>query len=157
MPIIDVSDILLDPDIAGQQFTVLRRTENVNPFGESTWTTAHIQAIGSVQPSGEQGLIREEGFDAQAKSIKVVTNYRLRGVAKGPSASRFKPDIILWDGNYFEVINLDSYGSFGAGFVEAECTAIHYVDLPPKATTPEVARLDFSQSVNSALAGGGRC
>lgn len=158
MPLVDVTDILIDIDVAQQSFLVLRRTENVNQFGESTWSTARINAVGSVQPSGDQGLLREDAFDAQAKSVKVVTTFRLRGVSKGPSATRFKPDIVVWDSNYFEVISVDSYGSFGAGFVEAECTAIHYVDDPPKYLPSLIGRLDFSQSNNAGLAkGAGSC
>ena len=154
MPLVDVSDILTDIDVAQQSFQVLRRTENVNQFGESTWSTETINAVGAVQPSGDEGLVREEGFDAQAKSIKVFTQFRLRGVSKGPSSSRFKPDIVVWNDNYFEVISLDSYGTFGRGFVEAECTSIHYVDLPPKYLPSLTGRLDFSQSNNAGWARG---
>ncbi len=154
MPLVDVTEILTDPDVAGQEFTVLRRQEVVNSFGESTWSTARIMVTGSVQPSGDQGLIREEGLDAQAKSIEVYTTYRLRGVAKGPDAARWKPDIVVWNNNHFEVVNVDSFSSFGAGFVKAECTSVHYVDLPPANLPPEGARLDFTKPTNSPLSGG---
>src|ERR1700679_2914920 len=119
MPLVDVTDVLLDPDIAGQGFTVLRRQETVNAFGESTVVVASIPAVGSVQPEGDNDLIREEGQDAQPKTIIVVTPFRPRGVAKGPSKSRFKPDIVLWEGNYFEVVHLEGFGDFGFGFTKA--------------------------------------
>lgn len=154
MPLVDVTDLLIDPDIAGQSFVVLRRQETVNNFGESTHTIARIPAIGSVQPSGDQSLIREEGFDAQANTIKVVTTFRLRGVTKGPNIARWKPDIVLWGGNYFEVISPNDWDTFGAGFIEVECTSIHYVDVPPMNALPNVARLDFSRASNSGLAHG---
>lgn len=154
MPLVDVTDILLDTDIAGQSFVVLRRQETVNSFGESTVVTTRIPGIGSVQPSGDNALIREEGQDAQAESIAVVTAVRLRGVAKGPNATRFKPDIIFWNSNYYEVRDLKGWGQFGVGFVEAECTAIKYVDNPVAPALPQFAQLDFSRNVNSGYAAG---
>lgn len=154
MPFVDVTGILFDPDVAGQGFIVLRRQETVNNYGESTWTTERIQAIGSVTPSGSQELMREDAYDAQAKSIKIATTFRLRGVAKGPNASRFKPDIVLWNDNYFEVISPDDWTPFGAGFVDVELTSVHYVDNPPDFLPPWRARLDFSVPQNSVLAHG---
>lgn len=158
MPLVDVSDILLDPDIAGQDFTVIRRQETVNSFGESVWSAQHIpNVVGSVQPGGDNALQREEGQDAQANSITVVTPFRLRGVAKGPGSNRYKPDIILWSGSHFEVMSLNSWGDFGGGFVEAECSSITYVDPPPEAPLLEWGQLDFSRPVNAgyALGAGG--
>jgi hypothetical protein len=154
VPLVDVTDILLDPDIAGQSFTVLRRQETVNSYGESTWFTAKIPAIGAVQPEGENDLIRDADFDAQTKTISVVTAYRLRGVSKGPNSSRYKPDLVIWNNNYFEVVSLKSWGTFGYGFVEATCTAVHYVDLPPIAPPLPYGQLDFSRPVNAGYAHG---
>jgi hypothetical protein len=112
-----------------------------------------------VQPEGENDLIREEGQDAQSKTVVVVTAFRLRGVAKGPNKSRYKPDIVLWEGNYFEVISLKGWGDFGYGFVEAICTSVHYVDLPPEYPPLEFGQLDFSRPVNAVYAygAGGAC
>jgi len=154
MPNVDVSDLLLDPDVAGQQFVVVRRAENVNEFGESAWTYGQATAIGAIQPSGDQGLMRGESFDAQAKSVVVYTRFRLRGVNSGASGASFKPDIVLWNGVYYEVTNIDSYGSFGAGFVKAECTSISNIDLPTLPNIPRIARLDFSDAGNAGLADG---
>lgn len=159
MPLVDVTDILVDPDIAGQSFTVIRRQEIVNDFGESTVVKAQIPAVGSVQPEGENDLLREDAFDAMAKTIIVVTSFRLRGVAKGPNKSRFKPDIVLWEGNYFEVVELKGWGDFGFGFVEATCTSVHYVDDPPILPPLVYGQLDFSRPINAiyAYGAGGAC
>lgn len=159
MPLVDVTDILFDPDIAGQSFTVIRRQETVNSFGESVVVPAKIPGIGSVQPEGENDLLREDAFDAMSKTIIVVTPIRLIGVAKGPNKSRFKPDIILWKDNYFEVVNLKSWGDFGYGFVEAVCTSIHYVDGESELPPLVYGQLDFSRSINAiyAYGAGGAC
>jgi hypothetical protein len=154
MPFIDVTDLLVDPDIAAQSFTVLRRRETVTNYGESTWLTVKSPAIGSIQPSGDQSLIREEGFDAQHRTIKIVTTFRLRGVTKGPSGARYKPDIILWHDNYYEVISPVDWSDFGAGMIEAEAAAIHYIDNSPRYIPPFVGRLDFSKPSNAFYAHG---
>lgn len=154
MPLVDVTDILVDPDIAGQSFVVVRRLETVNGFGESTWASKQVEAIGSVQPEGDNDLIREDALDAQASTIIVVTTFRLRGVSKGPSKQRFKPDLVKWAGTTFEVQSVKSWGSFGYGFVEAVCTAVHNVDDPPSYPPLEYGQLDFSRPVNAVYAYG---
>lgn len=160
MPLVDVSDILNDPDIAGQEFIVLRRQEVVNDFGESTISVEKIpELFGSIQPEGDNDLIREDSLDAQSKTVIIVTSFRLRGVAKGPNKSRFKPDIIFYEDTYYEVMSLKSWGSFGYGFVEATATSIKYVDTPPEYPPLEFGQLDFSRPVNAGYAygAGGAC
>jgi hypothetical protein len=161
MPTIDVTDVLLDPDVAGQSFTVIRRVEIVNNFGESTLVTKTVpDVIGSIQPNGDNSLMREGSYDAQAKSIIVVTPFRLRGVAKGPGGITYKPDIIISDifgaANMFEVSSIKGWGSFGYGFVEAEATTIPWIDFPTAPQLPilYIGRLDFSQPKNSGLTHG---
>jgi hypothetical protein len=158
MPLVDVTDILFDPDIAGQSFTVLRRQEVVNGFGESRWITSRIKdVIGSVQPEGSNDLDREDAYDIMTKTVIVVTTYRLRGVAKGPGKITWKPDIIEWNSNHYEVVALKSWGTFGAGFVEATCSSIKNVDFPPFQLAAAYGQLDFSRPENAiyALGAGG--
>jgi hypothetical protein len=154
MPTVDVTDILFDPDIAGQGFTVIRRQETVNNFGESTWVEKKAPAVGSVQPDGDNDLMREDAFDAQARSIIVVTTFRLRGVSKGPSKQRYKPDIIFFDNTYFEVISVSSWSAFGAGFIDAKATEIQYVGPSSQYVPINVGRLDFSKPSNAIYAHG---
>jgi hypothetical protein len=132
MPEIDVTEALIGVDIAAERFEVIRRQETVNTFGESTITNSYFRVLGSIQPLGEQGLLREEGQDAQAKSIKVICIFRLRGVSVDPMNKQYKPDIVVWNGNTYEVKNLEDYSSYGAGMIEAECTSINYIDNTPQ-------------------------
>lgn len=155
MPLIDVNDILLDPDVAGQLFTVIRRQEIVNSFGESAIITKTIPGVvGSIQPDGDNDVIREGDADAQAKSVIIATPFRLRGVSKGLSATRYKPDIIISDimgePNMFEVTSIIGWNAFGRGFIEARATTIPWLDYFPAPGLPYYGRLDFSQPQNSA-------
>jgi hypothetical protein len=155
VPEIDVTDVLIDSDVAGTSFTVIRRQEVVGQNGVAV-VTPHVinNVLGSVQASGDNSLIREDTLDAQTKTLRVVTQFRLRGVSAGPSASGYKPDVILWNGDHFEVRMIEDWSQFGGGFIDAECVEIDYVGPPPSFAPPYVGRLDFSQSVNSQLAHG---
>lgn len=128
MPSIDVTEVLLSPDIAGDTFTVIRRTETVNGFGETTISTATLTGVGSVQATGDQSLARMEAFETQNDSIRVITPFRLRGAGKDNSGAIFQPDIVLYQGTHFIVRSINDYTAFGSGFVDAECIGIDFVD-----------------------------
>lgn len=132
MPEIDVTEVLLDSDIAGESFVVIRRTELVNIFGERTnpYGNKRELAIGSVTPTGENSLVREEGFQTQTKTIKVITPTLLRGTAKY-AGQKFDPDIVLWRGDYYVVRTVEDYSQYGVGMIEAECSSTDYVEQPP--------------------------
>jgi hypothetical protein len=155
VPLIDVTELLYDPDIAGQGFTVIRRQEIVNNFGESVVIEQRIPGLaGSVQPSGDNSLIREDAYDAQADSIHVACVFRLRGVAQ-VNNTRFKPDIILWNGNTYEVMVVNSWDQFGQGFIDAEATSIKYLDTAdPPSLPPLVGQLNFTRTANAVYAHG---
>lgn len=158
MPEIDVTDVLLDADVAGQSFTVLRRQERVDQYGiSSTVVQAISDVLGSVQPTGDNSLIREDAYDAQAKTLKVITSFRLRGVSTS-AGQNYKPDQIQWNGDTYEVRVVDDFSQFGGGMIEAECVQVDYVGLPPDALPPYVGGLDFSQAAMSAMPhGAGSC
>jgi hypothetical protein len=132
MPLLDVSDVLTDPDIAGERLEVVRRFETVNGFGESVVTTKRYAVRGSVTPVGDNSLIREEAYQAEAQTILVVTAFLLRGPSKNPAGQSFQPDVILWLGDSYVVRVLNDYSRYGAGMVEAECSSIDFIDEAPR-------------------------
>src|SRR5579871_6678910 len=108
--------------VAGETFTVLRRFETVNSYGESTVTTKQYPAVGSVTPGGDNSLSREDAFQTEAKTITVVTAFLLRGPSTNPAGQNFQPDIVVWRGDSYVVRSLNDYSRYGAGLVEAECS-----------------------------------
>lgn len=153
MPLVDVTELLIDPDIAGQSFVVLRRQEIVNQYGESTWVVGQADVIGSVQPSGDNALIREADYDAQASTIIVLTSYRLRGVAKA-ATRQYKPDIIFWRHNFYEVTDVKDWSQFGAGMIEAIATSVHNIARPAGNLPAYAGQLIFTRSANAIYAHG---
>lgn len=123
---IDVSDITLDPYLAGTSFVVLRRLSKVNDFGEGILTVASLPAVGAIYPSGDNSLARQEAFETQGNSITVVTRFALRGAGKDEQGNLFQPDIVLWEGNHYQVRSINDYNRYGVGFYEVECTSIDY-------------------------------
>jgi galactose-6-phosphate isomerase len=132
MPEIDVTDVLLGSAVAGEEFLVQRRQEVVTQQGKGTVPNPlTFPAFGSVQPEGDNDMIREEDFDSQAHTIEVITPFRLRGDSTDAAGNSFKGDIVIWKGNNYVVKRVEDYSSFGPGWVLASCTSEDFVDAPP--------------------------
>lgn len=156
MPYADVSDAILDSDVSGEWFQVIRRQDNVNSHGrnnpvQNTWG---YNVTGSVQPTGDNSLVREEAYSTQMKSIQVITEFRIRGAAQDNTGQAFQPDLIFWKGGYYIVKDVKDYSQYGAGYVEAEAVSFDYNGPPPPPQTNQVGRWDFSQAQNSSLGKG---
>jgi hypothetical protein len=134
MPEIDVSDIILDPFISGETFTVIRRAETVNNFGETTTTNTTFTASGSIQATGDNSLLREEAYQAQQKTIQVITTFLLRGATQDPNGSGqlYQPDLVIWKGETFLVRVVDDFSSYGSGMIRAECITQWFSDPAPR-------------------------
>ena len=126
MPLIDVSEVLVDPDLASQ-FTVIRRAESVGSNGRvSTADTTIPNIIGVVTMQSAGELIRRDDSDMIQRKISVVTPFRLRSAADG-----HKPDQIVLDGITYTVTEILPYHRFGAGFVEAIAVSMNATDPGP--------------------------
>lgn len=126
MPLLDVTDILFDPDLA-DTFNVLRRTEVVGGNGRSQVTEARSTCIvGVVTMASPDDLKRFPDAQLTGRTIMVCTPFRLRASGDG-----FQPDQIEYDGNLYTVVAIDPYTRFGAGFVEALATSPKASDQPP--------------------------
>lgn len=126
MPLIDVSEVLLDPMLASS-FSVIRRVETVGSNGRSVavpTTTDNVIGVVTMQSAGE--LIRRDDADQITRKISVVTPFRLRSAATG-----HKPDQIIYDGITYTVTEILPYHRFGAGFVEAIAVSMNATDPGP--------------------------
>jgi hypothetical protein len=130
VPQIDITSVLASPIVAGERFVVQRRIETVDQYGQSQIATQTYSAIGSIVPTGDNSLVREEAYQQQAKSITVRTTFRLRGAAKDGPGYHYQPDLVIWKGDAFIVRTVDDYSQYGAGMVEAACTSIDLIDQP---------------------------
>lgn len=156
MPDIDVSDLLLDGDIAGESFVVVRRQETVGANGVAVLQTTTLPAagqppiVGSIFPTGDNSLVRQEAFSQQQAAVTVVTPFRLRPASKDALGNSYQADLIYWSGTYYIVKSLKPWTSYGAGFVEAECVAFD-LNVRAPGEIPVPGSLDFSNPDNAVL------
>lgn len=126
MPNLDVSEVLLDPDIA-DVFDVVRRAEAVGDDGRATTKDSTYRNIIGVVTTAEPGAaeIKDDG-QMMPRKISVVTLFRLRGPASG-----VQPDQIIIGGVTFTVTEVLPFTRFGRGFVEVVATSIAPTSRPP--------------------------
>ena len=126
MPWLNPTLALTNPRFC-EQFTITRRQEIVNSYGETTTVNSTLLATGVVNITfGSNELERGPDEQHQGKSISITTKFRLYGEVVG-----YQPDLITWHGDTFLVTKIEDYLGFGAGFVQAEARSIDFVDAPP--------------------------
>jgi hypothetical protein len=138
MPYLDVTSLLIDPMIAGEAFTVVRRLDGISATGNVQTLKTYLPARGSIGPVPPDQLDRQPDQQFQGKTLGVVTAFRLSGAAQ-VAGTRYQPDIILWKGGSYVVTALDDYTQYGAGMVQAVCTSIDWIDNAPGAPSAAFA------------------
>ena len=116
MPLIDVSDVLDDPDFA-TTFTVARKTQSIDNFGRASESGTTTTQTGVVYPASGRNLVRSAEGEMITGDIVVVTKYRL---TEGNGATT-QADVIGWGGTTYTVINTNDFSEYGAGFIKATC------------------------------------
>ncbi|MFG1302717.1 hypothetical protein V5F34_01065 [Xanthobacter autotrophicus] len=116
MPLLDVSDVLLDPDFA-DTITVYRQAVTVGNDGRvvSTQTTFNTGAV--ITPDKFSTLQRMAEGSVVSETITVTTQFRL-----APSIDGYDADEILWNGKRYVVIAVGDCTRYGAGFIEASAS-----------------------------------
>lgn len=110
MPLINLNDVLLDGDIAGQTFSVARSTE-VLTRGVRSDTLAQFPGLrGAVQPATSQDLMRVPELENLDGAITIWSAFRFA-----------KDDIATWNGDDYLVKSADDWTQFGGGFMRATC------------------------------------
>jgi galactose-6-phosphate isomerase len=116
MALIDVSDLLLDPDFTNT-VTLIRRASSINIHGEHVMAETPSQIIASVQGLSTEDLVR---MPEAARLQDMITVY-FRGELMAESPNGYA-DIVVWQGKRYQVVTVDeSFMNFGAGFTRAVC------------------------------------
>jgi hypothetical protein len=130
MPIIDVSDLLLDGDLT-DTFTVIRRLQSVNENGETSVVTSTLNnVLGIVSPTANNELVVQDALQTQGKTLNVVTKFRLRGATQDTTGAQYQPDLIVWNLDTYEIKLLQDFSNYGDGFVSADCASVDLLDEP---------------------------
>lgn len=128
MPSLDVSMVLSDPDLA-DTFSVRRRAETVGQNGRVATTPTLIEDIIGVITWDTGETKRRDDAQISQEGIKVVTQFSLRDESTG-----FQPDVIIWRGGEYTVMQTEPYRHFGEGFTSAKAVSTRATDRPAPAS-----------------------
>lgn len=112
MALLDVSDVLLDPDFA-DSLQADRITKTVGNDGIAIETKTTKRLTGVVTNAGGDRLKRLAIGERVDGCILVHCRYRLN-----------EGDVITWQSRRYTVMSVDDYSNFGRGFVAATCELI---------------------------------
>lgn len=141
MPTLDVSELLDDPTFV-EKITVIRREEQITPKGRTAIIPTIIpDVLASVQPKdtviGGNVVLREADYEIRGSNVNVYTKFRLRSAAQvkalptNARGKQFQPDIIVWNGDHFQVELTNDFSHYGAGYMHAECSSVEIIDYAP--------------------------
>lgn len=116
MALLDVVDVILDPDFMNTGLICNRMTQTVDERGRAVNAVTPIPFAAVV--TSDQGDILQRLAEGSriVGSILVHTTLRLRDGGDGADA-----DEIVWSGRTYTVAKVNDYSHFGRGFVCAAC------------------------------------
>ncbi len=131
MPLLDVSEILSDPDFS-EQLTIYRRLQNIDQKGRPNMTPVLVtpQPWGIVEPQDDSPLERKEDFQDLPQLIEIHSQFRLRSAGKDAGVE-YQPDVVVWNSTQFLVVRVINWSKYGAGFIRSLCTSTDSIDGVP--------------------------
>ncbi|WP_433586985.1 head-tail adaptor [Providencia alcalifaciens] len=121
MPLLDVSEILLDPDFVDMSLVCHRSTQVTDDDGFTTNSAQNLHFAGVVTVDRSLEAKRMEAGQAIGGAILIVTQFRLTQGYQGVDA-----DIVTYQGRKYRVTFVDPYTAYGAGFVQAHCELMEF-------------------------------
>ncbi|MBB3004364.1 hypothetical protein FHX57_006746 [Paraburkholderia tropica] len=118
MPLLDVAEILLDPDFV-DSLVCARNTQTVDSNGIATDAVATYPFYGVVTNNTGDLLMRLAEGSRISGSITVHSQFLLYAGQDGQDA-----DIVTWNGRNYTVTNVGDWSRFGRGFTAANCELI---------------------------------
>lgn len=121
MALLDVSEILFDPDFADTGIICERSIQAIGDDGMAINDLTMITFTGVVTPDMGDVLERVDEGERIKGRITIHSRFQLRDGAEGGSA-----DIIVWKGKRYTVSKVSDLGNFGRGFTRASCDVIPF-------------------------------
>ena len=119
MALLDVSNILFDPDLT-DGIIVRRRQQNSDNYGRPNVIETDYPTTAVVTSNNPNDLNRwDPDLEFASRTIHLVTNFKVQGQIEG-----YLPDVVVWRGNNFIVAYIDLYPQFGEGFYQVVCTSM---------------------------------
>ncbi|MFJ6322264.1 MULTISPECIES: hypothetical protein [unclassified Rhizobium] len=126
MPLLDVTDVLSDPDFA-DAITVTRMVETVDTHGRGQLTPQQFPNVTAVVTAGQGDVLKyfPEMVNVRG-AVLIHTTFRLTSASETTQA-----DIVTWQGRDYQVTELNDWSTFGAGFIMAVGTVKQFTEAAP--------------------------
>jgi hypothetical protein len=119
MPLLDVSDVLDDPDFREDGILVERNAVAVDDGGMASLGVTNYTISGVVCSASGSSLMRVPEGERNTDFISLHTKFRLISGEDGNTA-----DVITYMGKRWTVYSINDYTRYGTGFVQALCQLI---------------------------------
>lgn len=116
MPLLDVSEVLLDIDFVDTSLLCIRNAQIVGTDGVAVDTQTSTPFFGVVTNDSGDILLRIAEGSRIKGSITIHTKFRLISGKIGYDA-----DMVTWNGDNYTVSNVADWSKYGAGFVAVTC------------------------------------
>lgn len=127
MPLLDMSDVLLDPDFLDTSLVCHRQIQTVDDDNFPTNTAEDFPFSGVVTVDRSLEAKRMAAGQNINGAILIVTQFRLtQGQPETDTAPRLDADIVTYSGRDYRVTFVDPYTRYGAGFVQAHCELLDF-------------------------------
>lgn len=125
-PLIDPGAIVLSSPFFVTKCNVIRRATTVNEKGRPSYSVTRFNNTPCVEDWEVRNRYnRDKDKTSGSKGIGIYCRFRLQSAVNGN-----EPDIVQWRGSMYQVIEVDDCTEYGAGWVEAYCTATDFQDPP---------------------------
>ncbi len=125
MPLLDVTEVLLDPDFADPSLICRRQIQTTDDDNFPINTPQEIPFTGVVTVDRSLEARRMAAGQNINGAILIVTQFRLtqgrKSAADGPNLDA---DLVVYNGGLYRVTFVDPYTRYGAGFVQAHCELV---------------------------------
>lgn len=121
MPMLDVTEVLTDPDFCDTSLVCHRQIQTMDADNFPVNTPQDIPFSGVVTVDRSLEAKRMAAGQNINGAILIVTQFRLTQGQPGYDA-----DVVTYSGREYRVTFVDPYTRYGAGFVQAHCELMDF-------------------------------
>jgi hypothetical protein len=117
MSLVDVTELLGDPDFVGPMQQITRVTQ-VDGLGQNILTECCNDTFGSIQPISGREIFKIP----ESMRVANMMTFWIKGVIKATSPGKYS-DILVFNGCRFQVMTVNDWSAWGQGYSEGACVA----------------------------------
>ncbi len=117
MPQLDVTELMTDPDFVDEMIQVSRQSR-VDAYGVNHLTECKNETVGSVQPADGKLIERLP----EAERVHNLMSFWMQGTIVASAPGKYT-DILIFQGQRFQVKTVFDWSTWGAGWCEGLCVA----------------------------------